>query len=98
MPTLNWKPSGSWGKELFTATIWVFATVIGLIGIFLLLGGFHGRGGYLLTIATAPIGLLHLIGVGNGTIGGIVALFAQFGSMLAIVLIVRTSWRICRRF
>ncbi len=93
MPKVKWRPKGSWQRELLVATIWVFIICLGLICIFLLLGGFHGRGGDLLMIATAPIGLLHLLGVGNGAWEAIAALIFQFGSMLATVVMIRAVWR-----
>jgi hypothetical protein len=82
-----------WKRELVIATLWVVVLAVALIGAFTVLGGFHGNGGALFTIATAPIGLLHLIGVGNGTLGAIAAMVVEFGYLLAFVLLVRAAWR-----
>jgi hypothetical protein len=82
-----------WRKELLAAIGWTVVLAIALFVLFAVLGGFHGSGGKLLEVATAPIGLLHWIGVGDGALGAISALVAEFGSILACVLIVRAIWR-----
>jgi hypothetical protein len=82
-----------WTKELLAAVGWTVLLAVALFVLFAMLGGFHGSGGKLLSVATAPIGLLHWMGVGDGTLGAISALVFEFGSMLACVLIVRAVWR-----
>ena len=93
MSELNTKHWNFWKKELVVATVWVFVLTVALIIVFVLLGGFHGSGGDLFSIATTPIGFLHLIGVGNGALGAVSAVVAEFGSMLAFVLLVRAIGR-----
>jgi hypothetical protein len=39
-----------------------------LLLLFFALGGFHGYGGYIFAFATAPIGVLSLLGVGDGRV------------------------------
>ena len=86
MPEIGTQRRTSWGKELLVAAAWTVVVAIVLMVLFAMLGGFHGSGGRLWTVATAPIGLLHWIGVGDGALGAISALTFEFGSMLACVL------------
>ncbi|HEY2683688.1 MAG TPA: hypothetical protein VGI93_09285 [Steroidobacteraceae bacterium] len=83
----------SWGKELLISGAWTIALALAFLFLFVMLGGFHGSGGAVWTVATAPIGLLQVLGVGDGIFAGICALIAEFGSYLAIVLVVRAVWR-----
>jgi hypothetical protein len=86
-------PRRNWWRELLVATAWAVVLAVALFVLFAMLGGFHGSGGKLWAVATAPIGLLHWMGVGDGALGAISALVFEFGSMLACVLIIRAVWR-----
>lgn len=93
MPEVDGHLGASWKRELLIGVAWTVALGVALVFLFALLGGFHGRGGLLVSVATAPIGLVHLLCVGDGIFGEVFALVFQFGVMLSCVLIVRAAWR-----